>query len=157
MASLNQNKLYDPVRRAWVAATPEEQVRQRLLRQLIDQLGYPVALMAVEKELRALPHLAHHCSPLPRRRADLIVFAPGELEPLLLVECKAVPLTPAVINQALGYNFYVAAPVVAILNSDAICTAWWRGEDYVYKSHLPAFDELCRFRYASPLPGERPL
>ena len=46
------------VRKALVAAHPEELVRQELLCRMIGQLGYPSHLLVVEKELSLLPHLA---------------------------------------------------------------------------------------------------
>ena len=56
-ASLSLSELYDPIREMWVAATPEEEVRQRLIALMIHSLGFPRGLLAVE---RSLDHLCRH-------------------------------------------------------------------------------------------------
>ena len=121
MASFRQNRqLYDPIRRTWVANSPEEQVRQQWLKVLIEQLEFPRELIAVEKELKELPHLSREPS-LPQRRADLICFAKGihpkhDLFPLLLIEFKRDVWDRAAMEQLLGYNHYVKAPYAALAN-----------------------------------------
>ena len=55
------------------ALFPEERVRQALLKLMTGQLGYPPAMMVVEKELCQLPHL-QHSDALPQRRIDLLVY-----------------------------------------------------------------------------------
>ncbi len=102
--------LYDPIRKAWVEATPEEQVRQHLIKQLL-KLGYPPALMVVEKALSELPHLRGER--VPNRRLDLLCYADAET-PLLLVECKAERLSPDAKRQLIGYNAFVGAPFLAL-------------------------------------------
>lgn len=89
-------RLFDPVRRKWVALTPEEWVRQHFINHLVHDLGCPASLIAVERAL-TLNGLA--------KRADIVVHAPTGV-PLLLVECKApgVPLSQAVFEQAARYN-----------------------------------------------------
>lgn len=76
-----------------MAATPEEYVRQEIL-QLMLQLGYPSSYIAVEKDLAAL--LCTQNTFFPDRRADIVCYTkqPSKgLRPLLIVECKAIPLT----------------------------------------------------------------
>ena len=75
--------VFDPVRKRYVAATPEEAVRQAVLRYLMDTLRVPANLIGVEFSLAAL-------EPGNLRRADIVVWRPGEgqLAPWLLVECK---------------------------------------------------------------------
>lgn len=87
--------IYCCIRKEWVAATPEEKVRQKLLAGMIGSLGYPASTIAVEQSLREMPHLALNPLKMPSRRADVVVFAKDihphhSLFPLLLVECKAV-------------------------------------------------------------------
>lgn len=119
---MNQKLLYDPVRKLKVVATPEEEVRQAWLKWMIEDGGYPLSLLAVEKELATLPHLASLSKELlPKRRADIIAFANNihphyPSFPLLVVECKAVPLTDEVIQQVVSYNRTIAAPFLALVN-----------------------------------------
>jgi hypothetical protein len=76
--------VFDPVRKRHVAATPEEGVRQAVLRYLLDVLRVPANLIGVEFSLASL-------EPGNLRRADIVVWRPGagQLTPWLLVECKA--------------------------------------------------------------------
>ena len=43
-----RREVLDPVRRKWVALTPEEGVRQQTIQMLHVQYGYPYELMQVE-------------------------------------------------------------------------------------------------------------
>ncbi len=89
-------RVFDPVRRKWVALTPEEWVRQHFMNHLVHDKGCPPSLIAVEKSL-VLNELS--------KRADLVVHAPDG-RAVALVECKApnVPITQAVFEQAARYN-----------------------------------------------------
>jgi len=112
------SKLYDPFRCSWVAAAPEEIVRQKLLHLMTTQLGYPKALIAVEVQLSQIPHLRGRSS-LPKRRADIICFGKGvhsehPLYPLLMIECKERVIGKEAISQVVGYNHFVEAHFVAI-------------------------------------------
>lgn len=100
--------VFDPVRRRWVRATPEEWVRQHLIRFLAEHRGYALALMAVEK---AYPY--HGLM----RRADLVCFG-TDARPLLVCECKApaVALTQETVAQAARYNLVVGAPLWLVTN-----------------------------------------
>jgi hypothetical protein len=109
------------IRRRWVLPLPEEVVRQCCLKKMIEDLGYPSGGFALEQSLRQMPHLALSSVKFPSRRADIVFFTKDihvqhEFYPLLLIECKAVPLTEKVIRQVVGYNFYVQAPFVALVN-----------------------------------------
>lgn len=143
MASSKSNnssdQIYDPYRREWVKKTPEEVIRQQWLYRMVDELGYPFSLLAIEKELKNLPHLlSAKGTQLPKRRIDIVVFAKGihtdyPFYPLLLVECKAVPLTPAFARQVIGYNESVGAPYVAVANADKILLGQFDSQAGMYQ------------------------
>lgn len=98
----------DAVRRKYVRLTPEEWVRQHLVRYLTEALGYPLGLLAVEKQFAA--------SGGPRR-ADLVVYG-RDGRPRLIAECKApeVKLTQAVFDQVSRYNTVALAPHLLVTN-----------------------------------------
>ena len=100
----------DPVRRQWVALTPEEAVRQRLVADLLA-LGYPAGLLAVE---RAVPFGGKVW------RADLVAYGRDQ-RAALLAECKAegVPITQATFDQLARYNAVVQAPALVVDNGAA--------------------------------------
>lgn len=145
----DRSQLYCQIRKEWVAALPEEQVRQRLLEYMIGKLEYPASLVAVEQPLRLLPHLSVSDSRrVPDRRADILCFTKTNdnvLRPLLLVECKAVKLSSGVINQVLGYNHYVGARFIALVNQNEIRTGWYDAakEDYAFIDFLPTYSSLA--------------
>lgn len=145
--SLTLNKCF--VRRKVVKETPEERVRQRVVELMIHKLDYPLPYIAVEKELGQLPHITLPRSKLPKRRFDIIAFAKDihpkhSLCPLLLIECKAVALTPRVANQVVGYNDYVQAPFVAVANEERILTGSYDKEAGIFRfaEGLPSYPQL---------------
>jgi len=140
MGSYCPSDVFDPVRACWVRATPEEQVRQRWLKRMIDYLGYPKQLLVVEKEIKRLPHLSS--VELPERRVDILSYKKeGErLKPLLLIECKEGALSEEALSQVLGYNHYIKASCVAIVNAEEVCfAAVGIGKRF---SSLPSFKEM---------------
>lgn len=141
--------LYCPIRKIWVAPLPEECIRQRLLAHMIENLGFPSAHIVVEKGLRQMPHLALGGQDIPTRRADIVCFSQGihpkhALYPLLLVECKAVPLTNKVLNQVAGYNHFLQAHFIAVMNENEIRTGWFDRQQgaYSFINELPDYQTL---------------
>ncbi len=105
--------VHDPVRRQWVALTPEEGVRQRLLLDLLA-LGYPPGLLAVE---RAVPFGGKVW------RADVVAYGRDQ-RPALLAECKApgVAVAQAAFDQLARYNAVLDAPILLVDNgADRYC------------------------------------
>ena len=97
---------------------PEEQVRSSLVAYMVRMLGYPRELISLEKEIALLPHLSHlPKKTIPKRRVDILVFSKN-MEPLLMVECKAGFLHTEHRKQLLSYNTFVCAPFIALVNGD---------------------------------------
>lgn len=114
-SSLPKPKLYCRLRKTYVAHTPEEEVRQSFITYLLDEKKMPEGWMAIEVSLSSFVSLP--VKP-PKRRIDLLLFDGSDrgLRPLLLVECKAVPLNAAAERQLLSYNLFVKAPYVCLVN-----------------------------------------
>ena len=143
--------LFDPVRKTNVLPLPEEIVRQKLINKMINQLGFPISLLAVEKDLCSLPHLANKEFPSQRRRADIVCFAKDinpdfSVYPLLMIECKACSLSKKTIDQVLGYNHFVKAYFVSIANEKEIITFWYSLQENKYSSinFLPSHSQLLQ-------------
>ena len=102
------SELFDPLRRKWVARTPEEEVRQSVIAWLRDVMGVPVGLM--ESEYGFVYNRR-------RYRADILVFD-RQLHPLVLVECKApgVNLDAKVVEQVVRYTRTLAVRYVLVTN-----------------------------------------
>lgn len=144
MASSN-SPMYDPIRGCFVKDTKEERVRQKLLRIMIRDLHYPPKMIAVEKELSQLPHL-QLVPDVPKRRLDILVFAmhKQELLPLLMIECKAVKLSPKFAHQVVGYNSIVKAPFLCLANEKEVLTGYFDEEagHFVFKPGLKSYPRL---------------
>lgn len=115
---------------------------------MIDRLGYPPGIIALEKSLSSLPHLSGTPS-VPKRRADLIVFGKNlhsahSLFPLLLIECKAIPLTPAVLRQIVGYNQFVGARFIGVANESGFFLGWFEPSQrqFSFINELPSYESL---------------
>jgi hypothetical protein len=129
---------------------PEEKIRQALIVKMTKELGFPSHLLVIEKQLHQLPHLVQvPKQKLASRRVDLLVFAPNihphfPLFPLLLIECKAVPLTSTFETQVIGYNDFVKAPFIALCNEHEIKTGRYDEEKgaFSFVNGFYSYDEL---------------
>lgn len=116
------------IRKQPVANTPEELVRQSLIKKMIVELGFPKGLISVERKIGT-------------RRFDLVCYT-KEMTPLLLVECKAGALNEAATKQVLGYNEVVKAPFVALVNGREMITLWHEQGRMASVPFLPSFKDL---------------
>ena len=105
-----KRQIFDVIRKKYVAATPEELVRQHLIHFLVKDKDYPPALMAIEYPLK-LYGAAKFC--------DIVVFNRAN-SPAMIVECKApnVKISNAVFEQAARYNLQLRVPYLLIGNGE---------------------------------------
>jgi len=94
--SAQSPKIFDIVRKRFVALTPEEWVRQHLLHFLMNERKYPQSLISVEKKL-----LVNNL----KKRTDVVLYS-SSLKPLLIAECKApsIKLNQLTFDQAARYD-----------------------------------------------------
>jgi hypothetical protein len=112
--------VYDPIRKKFVAATPEELVRQLVIQHLLV-LGFAPGRLRVE---RLLPVAGR------KRRLDILVLD-KKGEPHLLVECKrpTVAIDQTVMHQAGMYLSACVAPYVVLTNGrHTVCLAISNGQ-----------------------------
>ncbi len=129
-------EVYDPLRRRWVALTPEEWVRQHFVNFLIEHRSFPQALMANEVAL-SLNGTA--------RRADTVVYTRG-LKPLCVVEYKApeVGISQRVFDQIARYNSVVGATYLIVSNGMHHYCCRYAADGYKFLPDIPAYaDMLC--------------
>ena len=102
----DQNLLWDPCRKKWLVASPEEWVRQHAISYL-HLLGYSFALIETESGLR---------TGFKEKRSDALVYKNSA--PFILVECKApsVNIDQKVFNQAFNYNQSLKAKYLYLTN-----------------------------------------
>ena len=142
-----QNKrkeIYDPIRRKWVLAYPEEIIRQKLILFLVKELFFPIRSITVEKKLCDLipKHLGRRRK--MQRRIDLLCYEEELLKPLLLVECKATSLNRKMLMQVLGYNTYLKAPFVALVSQNMQLMGWKEGSKLKTLNRIPSYLELLK-------------
>lgn len=133
-----RDRVYDPLRKKWVALTPEEWVRQHFIRWMINQYGYPPTMMANEYALNCNGRM---------RRCDTIVFTP-RLMPLLIVEYKApeINITQKVFDQIVRYNMECRANCLIVSNglSHFCCVIDYAKPGYSFLTTVPDYTGLCR-------------
>lgn len=101
-------EVFDPIRRRWVALTPEEWVRQHFINHLVRDKDCPASLISVERSLQ-LNEMA--------KRADILLHD-SSASPIALVECKApsVKIGQGALEQAARYNIIFKVPYLLVTN-----------------------------------------
>lgn len=110
--------IFDGIRKSWLVLTDEEWVRQNFVAYLLQQMNYPLQLLALEKEI-VLNGLT--------KRFDILVYDKA-YQPWMLVECKAaqISLTEPVLQQVLRYNISLPVDYLVITNGEQ--TVGWKKE-----------------------------
>jgi hypothetical protein len=129
-------EIFDVFRKKYVILTPEEWVRQHFAHFLVNQLGVPQGLMALEKKI-VMNGL--------NRRFDIVVYSKSAF-PLLIVECKAssVEISQEIFNQAARYNSVLKAPYLLITNGKIhhACKIDFTNHKIDYLNSLPLYAEM---------------
>lgn len=126
----------DPLRRRFVALTPEEWVRQHFVNFLLTEKGYPSALMANEIQIDLNNQ---------KRRCDSVVYG-RNLEPLVIVEYKApeVNITQAVFDQIARYNIVLKVKYLIVSNglNHFCCKMNYEDQSFIYLPEIPSYIDL---------------
>lgn len=88
--------VFDSQRKRFVALTPEEWVRQHFVRFMIENLSYPAAYLAIEKQLNYNGM---------KKRCDAVLYN-NEAAPVMIIEFKAphVKISQETFDQVAVYN-----------------------------------------------------
>lgn len=103
-----QAYIWESIRQSWIVLTPEEWVRQNLIRYFVDILAYPAGLMQAECQITVGK---------VKKRFDLVVMDKN-LKPWLICECKApaISIDASVMQQAAIYNSELKCPYLSVTN-----------------------------------------
>ena len=130
------DKIFDPLRRKYIILTPEEWVRQNFTAYLINELKFPVSLMANEVSIK-LNKTA--------RRCDTIVYG-SKGEPLVIIEYKAptINITQKTFDQIVRYNMVLKAKYLVVSNglTHYCCIIDYEQHSYIFIPVLPSYKEL---------------
>ena len=98
-----KNVIFDPLRRKYVALTPEEWVRQHFINFLITYKGYPTALMANEVQVILNG---------TRKRCDSVLYR-KDLSARMIIEYKApdISINQMVFDQIVRYNIVLKVEI----------------------------------------------
>ena len=132
--SENKVAIFDEVRKKFILLTPEEWVRQHVVKLLLEEKKFPKSYINVEKVLK-INGLT--------KRYDVVVFQPdGKIH--LLVECKApeVVITQSVFDQIARYNITLDAKYLMVTNglNHYFCQINKEQEQYVFLNDLPQYN-----------------
>ena len=131
--SENKVSIFDEIRKKFIILTPEEWVRQHVVRFLLEDKKYPKSLINVEKVL-----IVNGL----RKRYDVVVFNPdGSI--FVLVECKApeIKTAQATFDQIARYNLALKAQFLMVTNghNHYFCQMDFENEKYDFLKELPDY------------------
>lgn len=128
--------IFDPVRRKYVALTPEEWVRQHFVNYLITVKNFPKELLANE-----VPVKLNGTS----KRCDTVVYN-RFLAPLVIVEYKAptIEITRSVFDQIARYNMVLRVKYLIVSNgiNHFCCKIDYEAQTYSFLEDIPEYDTL---------------
>ena len=132
----NRAVVLDPLRRRWVALTPEEWVRQHFVNLLVSEKHYPATLVANEVQLSVGEKVM---------RADTVVYD-RTLRPRMIVEYKAptVALTQKVFDQISAYNLLLHVDYLLISNGlqHFCCRMDYEHHSYIFLPDIPDYEKI---------------
>ena len=128
--------IFDPIRKKYVALTPEEWVRQHFVHWLVTEKGYPVSLMANEVQIQLNT---------TRKRCDTVVYDTS-LRARMIVEYKSpdVEITQQVFNQITRYNMVLKVEYLVVSNGlcHYCCQVDYEHGSYRFLPVIPEYNTL---------------
>lgn len=135
-----KRRIFDTLRRAYVALTPEEWVRQHFVHYLITDKGYPATLMANETAIN-LNNIKLRC--------DTVVYDKN-LTPRVIIEYKAptVPITQAVFSQIARYNLVLKVDYLIVSNGikHYCCKMDYQKNSYTFLQEIPDYETIIQIK-----------
>ena len=131
--SENKVSIFDEIRKKFILLTPEEWVRQHVIKFLMDEKNYPKSYINVEKVVKINGM---------NKRYDIVVFNKnGSI--FLLIECKAPEITidQKTFDQIARYNMILNANYLMVTNglNHYFCEMDFEKEQYSFLKELPEF------------------
>ena len=131
-----KKRIFDVIRRRYVALTTEEWVRQHFVHFLAEEKGYPLSLMANEVQL-TLNGMS--------RRCDTVVYD-RTLTPRVIVEYKAptMEITQKVFDQISRYNRVLRVDFLIVSNglTHYCCRIDYASQGYTFLPDIPTYEEI---------------
>ncbi len=128
-------KIFDVLRRKYVALTPEEWVRQSFIHFLIEHKGYSSSLMTNEVSV-SLNGMSRRCDSVLYRR---------DMTPVMIMEYKApsVEISQKVFSQICRYNIVLKVRYLVISNGlSHYCCRINDDGTYCFLKDIPNYEDL---------------
>ena len=129
----SKNYIFDLIRKKYLILTPEEWVRQNLVRYFINDLNYPKGLIKTESSLK-YNNL--------KKRSDILIFN-NDMTHFLVVECKSYKLkiNKSHISQSAMYNKIYKSKYVMISNGldHIVCKYDWNNDSFEFMKSIPKY------------------
>lgn len=129
-------KIFDFIRKKYVALTPEEWVRQNFLKYLVSEKKYPQSLILIEKVLQV-----HRM----KKRCDAVVYN-NSGSPLMIIEFKKpeVSISQAVFDQIARYNIPLKVKYLVVSNGlqHYCCTIDFEKNKFDFIPDIPGYNLL---------------
>jgi len=133
---LSRTYIFDEIRRSYVILTPEEWVRQNLLKYLVHEKAYAKGLLKIEHTL--------HINNLTKR-CDILVYN-KTAKPVMIVECKAatVKISQDTFEQIAVYNLNLKVNYLLITNglTHFCCYYDFQTLKPLFLDNIPAFTSI---------------
>lgn len=131
--SENKVAIFDEIRKKFIILTPEEWVRQHVVKYILEEKSYPKSHVNVEKIVKVNGLT---------KRYDVVIFNPnGSI--FLLVECKAPSITISqnTFDQIARYNMSLNAIHMMVTNglNHYFCQMDYEQEKYFFLPDLPEY------------------
>ena len=128
-------EVFDPLRKKYVALTPEEIVRQHFIRYLNEKRLWPLHMMASETEISIGD---------VKLRCDIVCYG-KDLSPKMIVECKrpTVKISSRTFEQIWNYALILKVEYIVATNGKETfaCRYDQEKKQYVFIGDIPAYEE----------------
>lgn len=132
-----QVRIFDEIRKKYVALTPEEWVRQHFIMYMVNEKQVPAGLIVLEKKL-ILNTMT--------RRPDILIHD-RQGKPLMIIECKApeVKISQDTFDQVARYNSIIRVPYLVVTNGlqHYCCLMDYGKHTYKYLEDIPDYKTIC--------------
>ncbi|PKP32855.1 MAG: restriction endonuclease subunit R [Bacteroidetes bacterium HGW-Bacteroidetes-17] len=134
--SNDRTEIFDEFRKKYIVLTPEEWVRQNLLKYLHFNKNIPKGLITVEKGL-TLNQL--------KKRADILIYT-RKGNPCMIVECKSpdISIDQNTFEQIARYNMTLKVDYLLVSNGleHFCCKIDFENKSFSFLEDIPNFETL---------------
>lgn len=134
-----KKQIFDEARKKFIVLTPEEWVRQNIIKFLCEEKRYPKSLMVVEKTIK-INNMHKRCD---------IVFYNKKGKPIVIVECKApdININQKVFDQIARYSKALNPDLLIVTNGlkHFCCMIDFTKEKYTFYKTIPRREDLKLF------------